>query len=136
MSDAVLRFDGRKRGRYDVGKGVEQFIVGVVELIDEVDGIRCDAVSEGGGEGIEGVQIQQHAVTVIRRQVKRGQEVGAEDSLFDVCDDELECEGSIADCESLFFRAETINIRAVRRLETRAIWSGVSLRRSWGNNGE
>ena len=70
------------------------------------------------------------------RQVERGQEVGAEDSLFDVCDDELESEGSIANCERLFFRAETINVRAIRRLETRAIWSGVSLRRSWGDNGE
>ena len=66
MSDTVFWFDESKRWSNDIWERIEEFVVRIISIVNEVDGIRLYAVSEGGGKGVKRVEVEQDSIAVIR----------------------------------------------------------------------
>ena len=65
MSNAVFWFNRREGWSNDVWERIKEFVVWVISVVNEIDGVRLNAVSEGGGKGVKRVEVKQDAITVI-----------------------------------------------------------------------
>ena len=65
MSNALFWFNRREGWSNDIWERIKEFVVWVISVVNEIDGVRLNAVSEGGGKGVKRVEVKQDAITVI-----------------------------------------------------------------------
>ena len=138
MSHTVLGVLYCEGWRLDFRILVQEFVKRVVLLADEINWGVLDAACVRGWKDAEVVKIYQLSVSVIRRQVKVCQEVGAQDSGLDIRDDEIVSEGAFADGDGAGYVAETRDVRAICGHQFDAICSLTALlgsRRDEGDEG-
>ena len=111
--DTMLRlFDGEGR-RHDFGKFVEERIIGVVDLVDEIDWYRFESTRVLGRKCRVILEIYEDGIAVVWCQVIFGKEVCTKDSALNVSYHEIVSEKLVTNFNGILDGTKTCNFSTI-----------------------